>query len=100
MDALAREVAEESAVTIKVLRLAGVYTDPGHVMAYPGGEIRQRFALCFHAIAVSGDAHPDHDEMTQAAWIDVDELDRLPIHASVRLRLDHALHKPDRVQVL
>src|SRR4051812_13628167 len=46
-----REVVEESGVAIKVTRLAGVYTDPGHVMVYPDtGEARQQFAVCFHAL--------------------------------------------------
>ena len=41
-----REVVEESGVAIKVTRLAGVYTDPGHVMVYPAtGEARQQFAF-------------------------------------------------------
>jgi ADP-ribose pyrophosphatase YjhB (NUDIX family) len=36
--AVVREVAEEAGVTIKITGLAGVYSDPGHVLAYPGGE--------------------------------------------------------------
>ena len=33
--AVIREVVEEAGVTINVTRLAGVYSDPGHVLAYP-----------------------------------------------------------------
>jgi ADP-ribose pyrophosphatase YjhB (NUDIX family) len=36
--AVVREVAEEAGGTIEVTGLAGVYSDPGHTLAYPGGE--------------------------------------------------------------
>jgi ADP-ribose pyrophosphatase YjhB (NUDIX family) len=40
-----REVVDESGVMITVSRLAGIYSDPGHVMVYPStGEARQQFA--------------------------------------------------------
>lgn len=92
-----REVAEESGVTIAVTRLAGIYTDPGHVMVYPGtGEVRQQFAVCFHGLPVDGAPHPDHDETCEAAWIDPDHLDELPIHTSMRLRIRQALTDPGR----
>jgi ADP-ribose pyrophosphatase YjhB (NUDIX family) len=91
-----REVVEESGVAIKVTRLAGVYTDPGHVMVYPDtGEARQQFAVCFHALPVDGQPQADHDETCEAAWIAPDHLDVLPIHPSMRLRIVHALTEPD-----
>lgn len=91
-----REVVEESGIAIKVTRLAGVYTDPGHVMVYPHtGEARQEFAVCFHALPVDGRPHPDHDETCGAAWIDPARLDQMPIHPSMRLRIVHALTEPD-----
>jgi 8-oxo-dGTP pyrophosphatase MutT (NUDIX family) len=95
-----REVVEESGVTIKVVRLAGVYTDPGHVMVYPStGEARQQFAVCFHALPVDGRPHPDHNETCDAAWIDPARLDRLPIHPSMRLRIVQALTDPDTLHI-
>ena len=36
--AVVREVAEEADVTIKVTGLSGLYSDPGHVLAYPRGD--------------------------------------------------------------
>jgi 8-oxo-dGTP pyrophosphatase MutT (NUDIX family) len=99
IDAVIREVAEESGVTVKVTGLAGVYTDPGHVIAYPNGEVRQQFAICFHASPVEGIARPDQHEVSAARWIDVEDLDRLPVHPSVRLRLTQALARPDRTHI-
>ena len=97
VQAVIREVLEESNVHIRVVGLSGVYTDPGHVMVYRTGEVRQQFALCFHGIPVSGQPRPDEDETIDAAWVPVADLDRLDIHPSVRLRIDHAIHHPDTV---
>ena len=91
-----REVVEESGVAIKVTRLAGVYTDPGHVMVYPAtGEARQQFAVCFHALPLDGQPDPDHEETCEAAWIDPTRLDTMPIHPSMRIRIVQALTEPD-----
>ncbi|HEU5472655.1 MAG TPA: NUDIX domain-containing protein [Actinophytocola sp.] len=97
--AVIREVAEETGVMISVTGLSGVYTDPAHVMVYPSGEVRQQFALCLHAIPVSGVPRPDHDEMIDVGWIDVTEVPRLPIHPSMLLRIEHAISRPGRVRL-
>jgi 8-oxo-dGTP diphosphatase len=87
-----REVAEESGVRIRVVQLAGVYTDPGHVMVYPAnGEVRQQFAVCFHGVPVNGRPEPDHDETCEAAWVAPEHLEALPIHPSMRRRIAHAV---------
>jgi 8-oxo-dGTP pyrophosphatase MutT (NUDIX family) len=65
--AVVREVAEEAGVTIKVTGLAGVYSDPSHVLAYPCGEgIYQQFAVCFHAFTPARNAQSDEDETIAA----------------------------------
>lgn len=97
-DTAVREVAEESGVTITVTGLSGVYTDPGHVMVYKDGEVRQQFSLCVHATPVSGQPRPDNDEVINAAWIRTDELPHLPIYPAMRLRIDHAITHPDHPQ--
>ncbi|MGQ0483164.1 MAG: CBS domain-containing protein [Pseudonocardia sp.] len=98
--ATVREVAEESGVVVALTGLAGVYSDPGHVMAYPDtGEVRQQFALCFHATPVSGTPHPDHDETSEAAWVEPGRVPDLPIHPSMRQRIRHGLLEPHTVEV-
>jgi 8-oxo-dGTP diphosphatase len=97
--AVVREVFEESGIRIQVLGLSGVYTDPGHVMVYLSGEVRQQFALCLHALPLSGRPHPDHDETVSANWFAVADLADLDIHPSVRLRIDHAISDPDVVHI-
>jgi ADP-ribose pyrophosphatase YjhB (NUDIX family) len=95
MVAAEREVAEESGVVVKVTELLGVYSDPGHIMVYPAtGEARQQFAVCFHARPVQGGPEPDHHETCEAAWVDTSEVARMPMHPSMRRRIDDALSEP------
>lgn len=95
--AVVREVAEEADVTIKVTGLAGLYSDPGHVLAYPHEDgIYQQFAVCFHAFTPARDARSDHHETSAAAWFDPEQATRLAIHPAMRQRLTDALSNPDR----
>src|ERR1700750_1374897 len=66
-DAAVRETAEESGITVQVTGLAGIYTDPGHVIADPrDGLVRQPFAVCFHAQPLSGSPGGDQAETSDA----------------------------------
>jgi len=95
--AAVREVAEEAGVTIKVTGLAGVYSDPGHVLAYPqGGGIYQQFAVCFPAFPPARDPHPDQEETTATAWFDPEQATQLAMHPAMRQRLINALFEPNR----
>jgi 8-oxo-dGTP pyrophosphatase MutT (NUDIX family) len=96
-DAVVREVAEEARVGIKVTGVLGVYSDPGHVLAYPEGDVQQQFAVCFHAWAADRDVHPDLHETIAAEWFHPDQARRLAMHPTMRQRLDHALTAPERV---
>lgn len=100
IEASVREVAEETGIKVTVTGLSGVYTDPGHVMVYRNGEVRQQFSLCLHAISGSGQPRPDYDEVIDAAWVDVEELEHLPIHPTMRLRIRHAIDSPDDVRLI
>ena len=96
VDAAEREVEEESGVTVKVTRLAGVYTDPAHVIDYPlTGEVRQQFALCFHALPVAGEPCPDRTETCEVAWVPVTWIARFDIHPAMRRRIVNALCESD-----
>jgi len=95
--AAVREVDEETGVAIEVTGVIGVYSDPGHVLAYPQGMVRQQLAVCFHASAVNGDVRPDLSETSEAGWFDPDQTLGLGMHPTMRQRLDDALNEPDRV---
>ncbi len=95
--AVVREVAEEAGVTIQVTELAGVYSDPGHVLAYSHGEgIYQQLAVCFHAVTSAQEAQPDEDETSAAAWFDPERATQLMMHPAVRQRLADALDESHR----
>ncbi|MBA8827084.1 ADP-ribose pyrophosphatase YjhB (NUDIX family) [Saccharopolyspora lacisalsi] len=90
-DTVVREVREETGLTVEVTGLVGTYTDPRHVMAYDDGEVRQQFSLCFAARWVDGQPRQDGSETKAARWVSPADLDKLNIHSSMRLRIDHAL---------
>jgi 8-oxo-dGTP pyrophosphatase MutT (NUDIX family) len=98
--AVIREVAEESGVTIALTGLSGVYSDPTHVLLDPDGTVHQQLALCFHAVPASADGtevpRPDGIETKEAAWCAPAALATLVMHPAMRLRLHDALTAPQR----
>lgn len=100
VEAVVREVAEEAGVTVKVVGVAGVYSDPGHVILNAEtGEVRQQFVVCMHAMPIGGDPRPDGVETSDAAWTDVAALGELPMHPVMRRRIEHAVGEPDSPHV-
>ncbi|MER6629283.1 NUDIX domain-containing protein [Streptomyces sp. NPDC000987] len=89
-DTVVREVREETGIDVEVVGLTGIYTDPGHVMRYDDGEVRQQFSICFRARLTGGELRTS-DETTQVRWVDPADLAGLDIHPTMRLRIDHAL---------
>ena len=90
IDAVKREVAEETGIVVEVVHLTGIYSDPRHVIAYDNGEVRQEFSLCFRAKPVGGSLRMSA-EATKVQWVSPERLDSLKIHPSMRLRIDHGL---------
>ncbi|MGH3942996.1 MAG: NUDIX hydrolase [Pseudonocardiaceae bacterium] len=94
-EAAVREVREETGLDVKVTGLVGIYSDPRHVIAYDDGEVRQEFSICFHARPIDGQLAPS-SESKQVHWVEPHSLDKLNIHPSVRLRIEHRLQqRPD-----
>jgi 8-oxo-dGTP pyrophosphatase MutT (NUDIX family) len=91
-ETVVREVREETGIDVEVLALTGVYSDPKHVIAYDDGEVRQQFALSFRARPVGGRLRAS-DEASEVRWLAPDDLERLDIHPSMRLRIRHGLDR-------
>ncbi|MCW7989109.1 NUDIX hydrolase [Streptomyces platensis subsp. clarensis] len=85
-----REVKEETGISVAVEDVIGLYTDPQHVMAYDDGEVRQQFSICFHARPIGGTLRTS-SESKEVRWVSPTDLDKLDIHPSMRLRIDHGL---------
>ncbi len=89
-DAAVRETKEETGFDVEVTGLIGLYTDPGHVMSYDDGEVRQQFSICFTARITGGEVRTS-SESKEVAFVDPSRLDELDIHPSMRMRIEHGL---------
>jgi ADP-ribose pyrophosphatase YjhB (NUDIX family) len=99
VDAVAREVAEETGVTIRVGRLVGVYSDPARqVIEYPDGRRVHAVNLCFEASPVGTTTPATPHEALGADYFARDALPEpmVPIHAA---RIADALEAGGRVRV-
>lgn len=74
-----RETLEETGVLTEITGILGVYSDPGHVVAYSDGEIRQEWELILLGRPVSG-TPAANDEASDVGWFSPGELDALDIH--------------------
>jgi len=74
-----RETQEETGVLTEITGILGVYSDPGHIVAYTDGEIRQEWELIFLGRPVSG-SPAVNDEASDVRWAAPSDLDGLDIH--------------------
>ena len=97
-DTVVREVKEETGYDVEVETITGTYTNPRHVMAYDDGEVRQQFSIAFRAKLIGG-AKRTSEESSEVEWLTPDEISRLNLHPSMRLRLAHALEDSGRPHI-
>jgi ADP-ribose pyrophosphatase YjhB (NUDIX family) len=86
-----RETREETGVTVEVTGLLGVFSDPGHIVAYGDGEIRQEYEVMMLARPVSG-APAANDEASDVGWFKTADIGDLDIHPTQRRQLSHYLN--------
>ncbi|MGW0980307.1 NUDIX hydrolase [Streptomyces xiamenensis] len=89
-DTVIREAKEETGIDVEVIGLSGIYTDPGHVMAFSDGEVRQQFSMCFRAKPVGGELRTS-EETTEVRWVAPADLSAFDVHPTMRQRIEHAL---------
>ncbi|MDX3365469.1 NUDIX domain-containing protein [Streptomyces sp. ME02-6987-2C] len=85
-----REVAEETGITVEVTGLVGIFTDPGHVIEFSNGEVRQEFSLCFRARPVAGEVAVSAESF-EVRWVDPAELASLDISPTTQRRITAGL---------
>ena len=88
--AVIREVLEETGISIKVVGLVGIYSDPRHVIAYDNGEVRQEFSICYRAGYVGG-TPTTSDESRVVQWVDPRTISTLEMHPTMRQRVSDGL---------
>ena len=81
-----REVKEETGFDVRIDRIVGIYSDPGHVFAYDDGEVRQEFSICL-ACTIVGGTLAVSSESTAVEFFPVEELPNLRMHESIRTRI-------------
>ena len=63
-----REAKEETGLDIEAIGIVGIYSDPGHIIAYSDGEVRQEFNVCFAARVVGGRLSVSN-ELIEVRWV-------------------------------
>ena len=86
-----RETQEETGVLTEITGILGVYSDPGHIVAYTDGEIRQEWELILLGRPVSG-SPAVNDEASDVRWVAVADLESLDIHPTQWRQLRDWLH--------
>ena len=93
--AAVRETCEETGIACEIVRLVGVYTNPRHVMLYTSdGEVRQECSLVFAARPTGGKLATS-SESREVRWVASADIEDLPMHASMRQRIQHLLDSSD-----
>jgi ADP-ribose pyrophosphatase YjhB (NUDIX family) len=97
-ETIVREVGEETGLKVEPERLVGIYTNPRHVVAYDDGEVRQQFSICFACRIVGGQLLNRADESLEVGFFSPEEIEAMPMHPSIRLRIAHYLeHRPQPI---
>jgi 8-oxo-dGTP pyrophosphatase MutT (NUDIX family) len=85
-----RETREETGLDVELTGILGIHTDPGHVIVYDDGTVRQEFSVVFRAKIIGGELAVS-EESTDVRFVDPRELDSMPINEWVRLGIRHYL---------
>ncbi len=82
-----RETKEETGIDVAVVGIVGIYSDPGHVVAYDDGEVRQEYEVTLLARPING-VPTANDEASDVGWFPPGLLDSLDIHPTMRRQID------------
>ncbi|MCI0689630.1 MAG: NUDIX domain-containing protein [Sporichthyaceae bacterium] len=86
-----RETQEETGIVVEPTGLLGFYSDPGHIVAYTDGEVRQEYEVILLARPIGG-APIANDEASAVRWVAPDDLSTLDIHPTQWRQLHDYLH--------
>jgi len=81
-----REVREETGFDVRIERIVGIYSDPGHVFAYDDREVRQEFSICL-ACTITGGMLSVSSESTDVRFFAPEDIPDTQIHESILKRI-------------
>jgi ADP-ribose pyrophosphatase YjhB (NUDIX family) len=90
-ETVVREVEGETGLKVEPTRVIGIYSNPRHVIEYADGEVRQQFSICFACDVIGGRLLDRTDESLEVGFFTPEEIETLPMHPSIRLRIAHYL---------
>jgi 8-oxo-dGTP pyrophosphatase MutT (NUDIX family) len=89
-----RETLEETGINVRLTGVAGIYTDPRHVIHYTSNdEVRQEFTVVYRADYVSGEPTTS-SETTIVQWVPIENIDSLTMDRSQKKRIRWAIDQP------
>jgi len=91
-----REVKEETGLQVDPERLVGIYSNPKHVVEYADGEVRQQFSICFACRPTGGQLLDRADESLEVGFYRPEQIERMPMHPSIRRRITDYLEQRDQ----
>jgi len=91
-ETVVREVKEETGLVVEPVSILGVYSNPRHVVEYGDGEVRQQFSICFVCKAAGGQLATS-EESLEVGFFTPAEIESMPMHDSIRLRIRHYLER-------
>src|SRR3954451_21992346 len=90
-DAAVRETREETGVQCEITDVAGIYSNPRHLVEYTSdGEVRQEFTIVLTGHPIGGTPTTSY-ESSDVAWVEPHELDDRQMTSVMRARIDHHL---------
>lgn len=89
-EACEREVWEETGLTVRVKRLAGVYSNPDQLVIYPDGNKAFFVVLNFEVEIVSGELGLSN-ETTAFGYFSLQEMESMPMHGEHKNRVQDAM---------
>jgi ADP-ribose pyrophosphatase YjhB (NUDIX family) len=88
-----RETLEESGIECSITGIAGIYSDPKHVILYTSnGECRQELSIVLTAHPLAGLPTPS-SESSEVRWVPASEVLGYPMDRSMRIRLNDCLER-------
>lgn len=78
LDALGREVREETGFEVDSARLLGLFSDPSRIIAYPDGTICRVLSIAFLVTVTGGDEPSTSSESAGMRFVGRSELTHLP----------------------